>query len=149
MPRYEGNTWKVQNKIFKTSSLKFVIQKIFEKKWIAEGFNNFFANIEIVLANKVPNPSRPFNSYLRGHSKMMSLRKWQILDPPPPYVTVSHFFSYSLLLCRQANSEKHLSCFVKLICNWHQWNRSTNEPITCLKIDRKRVPSLLPNLDLI
>ena len=44
---------------------------------------------------------------VRGHSKMTSLEKHQILDPPPPYITVSHFFHYiSSFLCHQANSEK-------------------------------------------
>lgn len=28
----------------------------------------------------------------RDHSKMTSRQKCQVLDPPPPYVTVSHFF---------------------------------------------------------
>ena len=27
---------------------------------------------------------------------MTSPRKCQVLDPPPPYVTVSHFFQYTL-----------------------------------------------------
>ena len=35
---------------------------------------------------------------VRGHSKMMSLQKCQILDPPNwgPHVTVSHLFYYIL-----------------------------------------------------
>ena len=38
---------------------------------------------------------------------MMSPRKRQILDLPPAYVNVSHFFHDTLsLLCHQANSEK-------------------------------------------
>ena len=30
---------------------------------------------------------------------MVSLRKDQILDPPSPYVTVIHFFQYTLSPC--------------------------------------------------
>ena len=32
----------------------------------------------------------------RGHSKMMSPQKFQIFEPPPPYVAVSHIFHYNL-----------------------------------------------------
>ena len=32
---------------------------------------------------------------IKDHSKMTSLQKCQILDAPPPYVTVCHFFHYT------------------------------------------------------
>ena len=38
-----------------------------------------------------------YNALVWGHSKMSLPRKCQILDlPPPPYVTVSYFFHYTL-----------------------------------------------------
>ena len=35
---------------------------------------------------------------IRGHSKITSQRKCQILDPPSPYVTFSNFFHYTRIL---------------------------------------------------
>ena len=44
---------------------------------------------------------------LRGHSKMTSPPKCQILDPLLPFVTVSHFFHYTPSPpCHQANNDK-------------------------------------------
>ena len=60
--------------------------------------------------------------FFRGHSKITSPRKCQILDLSSFYVAVSHFFHYTSSPCHQANSDK--------LFPWSKTlNRSTNEPV--------------------
>ena len=57
--------------------------------------------------------------FFRGHSKITSPRKCQILDLSSFYVAVSHFFHYTSSPCHQANSDK--------LFPWSKTlNRSTN-----------------------
>ena len=54
---YERDTWKVQHKTVNKTD-------IFDAAKIADEFNKFFTNIGTDLANKIPNASKPFDSYI-------------------------------------------------------------------------------------
>ena len=75
--KFQGNakkTWSIRkeligkNKIYKSSfPQKIVIDttEIVGETKIANEFNNFFTNIGPKLAQKIPQPSRPFQSYMK------------------------------------------------------------------------------------
>ena len=62
---YERDTWKVHHKIL-TLPTKITVNKtdIFDADKIADEFNKFITKIGIDLANKIPNASKPFDSYI-------------------------------------------------------------------------------------
>ena len=105
------STWKKANVIpvhkkddkqcvnnYRPVSLLPVFGKIFEKLIFNEIYS--FLDREKLL-NTNQSGFRPFDSFVNqlftiwGYSKITSPRKWQILEHPSPYVTVSHFFRYT------------------------------------------------------
>ena len=83
-----GNRLKLQKKLTQKPKSKDIARTIC-------GYQKLGVEVEIPTMHK------------RGHSKMTSPQKCQILDPPPPYVTVSHFYHYNPSPpCHQANSDK-------------------------------------------
>ena len=50
----------------------------FDAKKIADEFNEFFTNIRTDLANKIPNPSRPFDSYITNVNTSMESQSLSI-----------------------------------------------------------------------
>ena len=82
MECYERDTWKVHHKILNYSTfptkitvklLKFLMQKTSKQKKkqqkdrkekIADELNKLFINIGTDMANKIPNASNPFDSYI-------------------------------------------------------------------------------------
>ena len=83
---------------YRPVSLLPVFGKIFEKLIFNEIYS--FLDREKLL-NTNQSGFRPFDSFVNqlftiwGYSKITSPRKWQILEHPSPYVTVSHFFRYT------------------------------------------------------
>ena len=78
---------------------------------------------------------------IRDHSKMTSPQKCKNFRPSSPYVTVSHFFHYTLPLQVTRQTVTNFSLikdykkkFYMSWCNWYELNRSTDEPATCLTI---------------
>ena len=72
-------TWSVMKEILgkctaksSTFPTKITVSKtyIFDAKKIADEFNNFFTNIGSDLANKIPNASKPFDSYVTKVNKV-------------------------------------------------------------------------------
>ena len=84
---------------------------------------------------------------IRGHSKMTSPQKYQILDSLPPYVTISHFFQYTLSPCviRQIVTNFPLDwrpqkIILHILYNWYIIN------LQHVWISVKPVPSPLSNV---
>ena len=75
-------TWGVMKEILgksntksSTLSTKITVNKtdIFDAAKIADEFNNFFTNIGTDLTNKIPNASKPFDSYItKANTSMKS-----------------------------------------------------------------------------
>ena len=67
---YERDTWKVHRKTLPT---KITGNKtdIFDAAKIADESNKFFTNIGSDLANKIPNASKPFDSYITKSNTSM------------------------------------------------------------------------------
>ena len=73
-------TWSVMKKVFRKCPSKFSIlltkinvnrSDIFNAKKISDEFNNIFTNIRTHLANKIPNASNPFDSYVTKFNTSM------------------------------------------------------------------------------
>ena len=71
MPRKHGSSWKnfLARSKSKKSSLPFKIiidkTEILGEKNITNEFNNFFTDIGLKLAKKIPESSQPFESYMK------------------------------------------------------------------------------------
>ena len=64
----------------------FRLSKMISKPVINRVIVVIFQNSSLLMLSKM---------LLSRHSKMTLPHKYQILDPPSPYVTVSHFFHYT------------------------------------------------------
>ena len=83
-----GNRLKLQKKLTQKPKSKDIARTIC-------GYQKLGVEVEIPTMHK------------RDHSKMTSPQKCQILDPSPPYVTVSHFYHYNPSPpCHHANIDK-------------------------------------------
>ena len=85
-------------------SICLFVKTMWVKKWSVteRGQNNWTLDLTLKKHTEHYIP-------LWGHSKMMSLHKRQILEPPFPYFIVSHFFlSPPSPLCHQENTSDKL-----------------------------------------
>ena len=86
MPRKHGSSWKnfLARSKSKKSSLPFKIiidkTEILSEKNISNEFNNFFKDIGLKLAKKIPESSQPFESYMKKLNSEMENKCLSIND---------------------------------------------------------------------